>query len=115
LYRKLFIAYAATVIILAVLPINGLHRTLTHSFVIEVRLDYLLHSLIFIPFLFLLKRTLRTAFLIALLYGILFATFSEGIQYFLPYRTFNINDLLANWLGVVVGGVLWRVGRVLRK
>lgn len=38
-----------------------------------------------------------------LLTGLLFASATEGLQYFLPYRAFNINDLLANLLGVMVG------------
>jgi VanZ family protein len=35
--------------------------------------------------------------------GIAFAVAHEGIQYLLPYRSFNINDLLANGLGVLIG------------
>lgn len=38
-----------------------------------------------------------------LLTGLLFASATEGLQYFLPYRAFNINDLLANLLGVMAG------------
>lgn len=38
-----------------------------------------------------------------LLTGLLFASTTEGLQYFLPYRAFNINDLLANLLGVMLG------------
>ena len=41
-----------------------------------------------------------------LLTGLLFASTTEGLQYFLPYRAFNINDLLANLLGVMVGFAL---------
>jgi glycopeptide antibiotics resistance protein len=45
-----------------------------------------------------------------LLGGILFAFVMEAIQYVLPYRAFNINDLLANGLGVVLGFVLLKLG-----
>jgi glycopeptide antibiotics resistance protein len=41
-----------------------------------------------------------------LLFGILFAVFVEGIQYILPYRAFNVNDLVANIIGVVIGGII---------
>jgi VanZ family protein len=37
-----------------------------------------------------------------LIIGVLFAFAMEAVQYFLPYRAFNINDLLANGLGVVL-------------
>lgn len=41
-----------------------------------------------------------------LVIGVLFALVLEAVQYVLPYRAFNINDLLANGLGVVLGFVL---------
>jgi len=42
-----------------------------------------------------------------LLLGLMFAMGSEGIQYLLPYRTWNINDLIANSMGVVLGFVFF--------
>jgi glycopeptide antibiotics resistance protein len=38
-----------------------------------------------------------------LLLGFLFAAGSEALQYLLPYRAYNVNDLLANMLGILVG------------
>jgi len=35
--------------------------------------------------------------------GILFAAGTEGLQYLLPYRSFNISDMIANMIGVVLG------------
>jgi glycopeptide antibiotics resistance protein len=35
--------------------------------------------------------------------GLLMAFATEGVQYFLTYRTYNINDLLSNFLGVLAG------------
>ena len=35
--------------------------------------------------------------------GLLFAVFTEVVQYPLPYRAFNINDLMANGIGVGMG------------
>ena len=35
----------------------------------------------------------------------------EAIQYLTPWRTFNIDDLLANVLGVVFGVIIWMVIR----
>ncbi len=49
------------------------------------------------------KPTANSQQLSWLLLGLLFASASEGLQYFLPYRAFNINDLLANLLGVMAG------------
>ena len=49
----------------------------------------------------------------ALLYislGLVFALLNEAVQYLLPYRAFNINDLLANGLGVLLGAVVCMPG-----
>jgi len=47
--------------------------------------------------------------------GLLFAAGSEGVQYLLPYRAWNINDLVANSLGVVFGFGICMVFRAFRK
>jgi glycopeptide antibiotics resistance protein len=86
------------------------------------RLDYLLHTLIFLPWMFLVNLraqsakkilsepfTLRSTFPLLtsyLIIGIIFATSAEGIQYWLPYRGFNIMDVLFNVLGVLIGAGL---------
>jgi VanZ family protein len=38
--------------------------------------------------------------------GLLAAFATEGVQYFLTYRSYNINDLLSNFLGVVLGAII---------
>jgi glycopeptide antibiotics resistance protein len=35
--------------------------------------------------------------------GLIFSSAAEVIQYFLQYRAYNINDLLANSIGVLLG------------
>ncbi len=37
---------------------------------------------------------------------LLFAAATEWIQYYLPYRAFNINDLISNCLGIILGLIL---------
>lgn len=37
---------------------------------------------------------------------LIFAVITEWVQYFLTYRVFNINDLIANTIGVMIGFVL---------
>ena len=38
-----------------------------------------------------------------LLLCLLFAAGSEGLQYLLPWRAYNVNDLLANMMGILLG------------
>jgi len=40
-------------------------------------------------------------------WGLLYAGCTEGIQYLIPYRSFNVSDMLANIIGVVVGFVVF--------
>ena len=113
----MFISYTFLLFLVAILPINSSGSAINHTFVVSIRLDYLLHCVIFIPWVFLLQRFTLFNFrtypvkTIALLLGaVLFAFVMEAVQYFLTYRAFNINDLLANGLGVVLGFVLLTLG-----
>lgn len=103
-----FWLYAVTLAVLSVLPINSLSAKINDVFVLQIRLDYLLHALTLIPWSFLLfqyKQGSKSIFCI-IFSGVIFSIICEGIQYFLPYRAFNINDLAANFLGVVLGSVV---------
>lgn len=90
------------------LPLNSASsKTLGNVFVVRIRLDYLLHSLLFIPWVILYLKAFRPAGLneklLIFAKGLLMAFATEGVQYFLTYRSYNINDLLANLLGVLLG------------
>jgi len=38
------------------------------------------------------------------------AVAAEGVQYFLPYRAFNVNDMISNVIGMMLGlGVMGRL------
>ncbi|MDO9256314.1 MAG: VanZ family protein [Bacteroidales bacterium] len=106
--RLLFGGYLFFLILMALLPINSTtNTTLTDVFVINIRLDHLLHATLFIPWAFLYIVTFRPVKwdekLLLVIYGLLMASATEGVQYFLTYRSYNINDMIANWTGVVVG------------
>jgi VanZ family protein len=45
----------------------------------------------------------------------LFVSFLEVIQYFLPYRAYNINDMLANWLGILLSYMLFLLVKKMNK
>ena len=108
--RLLFLAYTVLLILLAVLPINSSGSAINNTYLVTIRLDYLLHFAVFIPWVVLLRMYSETSFrknlgktVLLLLAGIGFAAANEAIQYFLPYRAFNMNDLVANSVGVVLG------------
>lgn len=40
---------------------------------------------------------------------LVYSTLIEILQYFLPYRTFSLLDIIANLSGLLVGSILWIV------
>jgi glycopeptide antibiotics resistance protein len=114
-YKILFYTYTVLIVLLVVLPINSdTSSSMNNLFVVRIRLDYLLHFIVFLPWVFLLRKISKENFRTApvktlglILLGLLFATSTELVQYFLAYRAFNINDLIANSLGVLLGAVVF--------
>ncbi|CAG4999625.1 hypothetical protein DYBT9275_02265 [Dyadobacter sp. CECT 9275] len=113
--KKLAWIYTIVILLLVTLPLNGEKQVLgklNANYVLHIRLDYLSHGLLFIPWVLLCwhggkpdnpRKKLLILWWIA---GLAFAAFCEYLQLLLPYRTFNINDLLANMLGVLLGTLL---------
>ena len=113
IWKRVFVGYIFLVFLLNVLPVNGSSSSLNHVYIIHLRLDYWVHMVMFLPWMGISllgfrgwmskpgKPFQKTALI--LLAGILFAAACESIQYLATWRTFNINDLLANILGVLLG------------
>ena len=116
--KKVFYFYLFLVMLLAVLPINSTGSSLNNNYVLSIRLDYFAHFIVLLPYFFLLniefKKVRNTLFI--LLIAILFASLVEAIQYPLSYRTFNINDLAANWIGILLSfGLFCLIPYIKRK
>jgi VanZ family protein len=112
--KKIFIAYSIVILLLAVLPINNGNSLLNNIFILSIRGDYLVHFAIFIPWMAMVwiyfdirfnKAPLKAFGWITA--GIILGIVSEAIQYYVPYRAFNINDLVANVLGVILGSLFF--------
>ena len=99
--KKYFSIYVLLIIIFTVIPIGNSHQ-LENTFIINFRLDYILHALEFIPWAFFCMMMRRDTWL-WFAWGILFAVGTEMLQYAIPYRSFNINDMIANIIGIGIG------------
>ncbi|MDD4374236.1 MAG: VanZ family protein [Bacteroidales bacterium] len=99
-----FAAYVALIILLVTLPLNT-SDNLNNITILQLRGDYFLHILLFMPWAFFFK-TFHIKLSYWMLLALFFASATEGLQYLLPYRSYNINDLLANLLGILVGFAL---------
>lgn len=102
--KKLFWIYVVAIILLIVLPINtpGSKIYLNNITVVKIRGDYFFHALTFIPWAFFMPVMKQKPWFWLIL-GLLFSTGTEMLQYLLPYRRFNVNDLLSNSLGILLG------------
>lgn len=116
--QGLFLFYLTMIILVSILPINNQDSSLNNTFIVYIRLDYLFHAVCFIPFAWLSIQSgmfnfrKSTGLFLLLLCGFFLILFSEGIQYFLPWRAFNINDLLANFLGLAIGFLILFVKKI---
>ena len=106
----IFWFYIISLFLIAVLPFNSQSNiALNNLYVIDIRLDHLLHSIVFIPALWVIYRVRKLPLGTSLLLALLLAITAEGIQFFLTYRAFNVNDMISNVIGVMLGlGVMGR-------
>lgn len=107
--KTTFYLYCLIITLLVILPINS-SKELNNITILHFRADYLFHALLFIPWAF-FNRSLEKRLWFWLLLGLVFASVSEFLQFFLPYRSYNINDLLANTIGLILGFLLWNLFR----
>ncbi len=82
-------------------PLNGVGVVLD-NYIFGLRADHLLHATVFIPLTFYFMDLSRHRWLVWLM-GIALALLCESVQYVLPFRKFDVNDMAANVLGVSLG------------
>ena len=121
LYRIFFYLACVLILITAVIRIGGALDKKIIIGELKVKLDHLLHALAYFVFsLYYItgrflglklfrKRTHVFFFLILFLLGLL----AEGLQIWVPYRSFSLVDLLSNVVGIGAGwGVTgWVLGK----
>jgi glycopeptide antibiotics resistance protein len=109
----LFWLYFFGIILLITLPVNK-SGSLNNITVVHMRGDYFFHILTFFPWAFfglMMKKNLW----LWLLPGLLFAFGTELLQLALPWRRFNINDLIANGAGIFLGTLIFALANYFVK
>ena len=91
-------------------PLNGLGVPLD-NYILGLRADHLLHASVFIPCTLFLMDIIDRRWLVWLT-AVGIGLLTEGVQYLLPYRGYDVNDLVANTIGVTLG---WLVILALKK
>lgn len=82
-------------------PLNGVGPAL-NNYVFGIRADHLLHATVFIPCALFFMDLSRYRWVVWLMVVAL-ALLCESVQYLLPFRKFDVNDMVANVLGVSLG------------
>lgn len=102
------------------MPLGFASTTLSHNYTFEIRWDYLLHALVYMPLpvvlgLFLKKSSLEQKqqeinknrfWILVIVLSVVITALFELVQLIIPYRAFNINDLLANGVGTILGLIM---------
>ncbi|NDY74112.1 hypothetical protein DO021_12775 [Desulfobacter hydrogenophilus] len=102
--RTLLGLYLVFLVVMVVVPLGELNTTLTDTFVFELRLDYLVHGLVFlpVPVLWCLGFPGHPIWAVVLV-SLALAVGLEGVQYLLPWRAWNVNDAIGNSAGLILG------------
>ncbi len=103
--RKLFYIYLLLFIKNAFFPHTTIKSVQVANLDVEICLDYLIHVCLYLPFMFLIKIGVDCQLWISFKIGLIIAVVLEGVQMFLSYCTFNISNILAN----IIGLLLWPI------
>lgn len=102
-YRKyIFWFYLVFLIAVSLMPLGSVNQSLSESQAVSVRLDYLLHGLVYLPLASFLWFVTRS-YVVIIVTAIALALGMELAQLLVEHRTYNINDLIANVLGAIAG------------
>lgn len=94
--------------LLMIIPIgNG---KINDTYIIGFRADYIIHCLIYIPWVFVGKILLNNNLkpIVWMLFGVILSAVLEFIQLIIPYRSSNINDMIAGIIGVLLSYALFK-------
>jgi VanZ family protein len=113
--RWLTVLYIIILFVGAIIPLGSRAQSLNNTYSFHIRWDYLLHALIYLPMPVLMGFSFkheRLFWIQVIGYSLLITVLFETIQLLVPYRAFNINDMMANGIGVLIGLVpavlVWR-------
>lgn len=103
------VAFLLFIILLMTVPIgNG---NINNTFVVGLRADYIIHCILFLPWLWIgqMMFAQKLKHLLWSIIGIITVVALESIQILLPYRGFNINDIIAGIIGILLSYTFFKL------
>ncbi len=108
IYKFFFYAAITLITVLSILPGFGSNQSGSIQIFSHGYLKHCVAYLIISVLLFKSYSSSKKKFLIvAFLFTLIYSAILEFIQYFLPYRTFNLYDILANAIGIILGIIVF--------
>ena len=108
-FKYIFFIYIVFLFVLHTVPL-GPHIAPDEYVHITMRPDQILHFILFMPYCIFLRIWLKIDIysnpwlsVVMILIGLFLAFSLEALHIILPYRSFEIGDLLANLLGTIIG------------
>ncbi|OPX29671.1 MAG: hypothetical protein B1H08_03325 [Candidatus Omnitrophica bacterium 4484_171] len=98
--RKILFIYSLFLVIISILPVSEPQK------LEYLNADKVVHALFYLVFVLLYVFAFvhsRFIYIKSFLYAFSLGLFIETLQYFVPYRSFDILDIAANSLGAAVG------------
>ncbi|HRO77029.1 MAG TPA: VanZ family protein [Crocinitomicaceae bacterium] len=99
--RIIFALYLITVFVVHVMKTGGVVDL--NSYFLGIRRDHWVHGILFSPMGFLALLVLEKHKFWAIFITIFCCCFFETLQYFIPYRSFDIWDIVADTCGASIG------------
>ena len=113
--RQFFWMYIILVITVHIVPISD-NVAPDDYYYISMRPDQIIHFFMFSPFCFLIWAWQQVNFyedvffcLAVLFIGVIFSFVLEFLHLFIPYRSFELGDLVANVLGALAGSIAFLI------
>lgn len=100
--NRILIGYSVLILTSYCLPIGKKIALHTHE-VAHIRLDYLMHSILLIPFGFFSIRLHKAGNVTFYCIALLTAAAIETLHFLIPDRSFNWYDMCANLIGTAIG------------
>lgn len=98
------------ILVVSVIPVSTPQTDFSQGDKLAHVLMYGLTS-VFVYRTYSLRTAARGVFFLSVAVSSLYGAAMEGIQYFLPYRSFSAGDIIANTAGAFLGSVLYIKGK----
>ena len=115
--ENIALAYLIFLLLATLVPLGPMNAPLNDNYTLHIRWDYLLHAIVYLALPVFVGIRLKNKhpdeslstgggikfWVLVVLISLSIVILFELVQKVIPYRSFNINDMLANGIGAFIG------------